>query len=373
MLFMVGMLLGSLFGGPISDRYGKRPVLLVCLCVHTVCGLMPAILPQPLVFLIVRCLTGMCSCCINVSSFSLVDETRGSALATMAVAPLAWLSPTWVTLHLSMGLPQLICLPFVLAVSALTYYGISMNIGSFGVDVYSAQFFSGLSETPCLLVPFVRTGRRPLSVLTLFLSGLSCLLSLLLSRYNSGPILVMSLALLGKLCMLAAIFTSVLYSIELFPTVVRQRCVSLVNLSFRLGCLVNSLVAPNPNGAIPLAAMVVFSSGPLIGCGLCLLLPETSGIPLPDLVEDCDKQPRPRLLSMDALWRGSQCSDLSGLFNPDKSKQNLDCCCSSTRNALYISQRSGSTLSCTLYHRALGATVLRSGSHCNLKKSIFKH
>lgn len=36
-----------------------------------------------------------------------------------------------------------------------------------------------------------------------------------------GPVLVMSLALLGKLCILAAAFVLVLYSIELFPTAVR--------------------------------------------------------------------------------------------------------------------------------------------------------
>ena len=73
---------------------------------------------------------------------------------------------------------------FCSAASALTYYGICMNISSFGVGVYSAQFFSGLSEAPCLLVPLVRLGRRPISMLALFLSGASCFLSLLLSRYN---------------------------------------------------------------------------------------------------------------------------------------------------------------------------------------------
>nr|XP_046237796.1 solute carrier family 22 member 6 isoform X2 [Scatophagus argus] len=405
-LYMVGMLLGSLIGGAISDRYGKRPVLLVCVCVHAVCGLVPAALPQPLLFLAVRCLTGVCCCCINICSFSLAVEWTCPAarlwppaflpfcfsLGTMGGAPLAWLSPTWRHLHLSLGLPQLICLPLYLcfclsvssipesprwlslrrrtdvldryrsnspadkhcldllldstwsdlqkvteaqkepprgghapselihlrhptvllrlfimsylsAASALTYFGICMNIGSFGVGVYSAQFFSGLSEAPCLLIPLVRLGRRPLSMLALFLSGAACFLSLLLSRYHGEPVLVMSLALLGKLCILAAIFISILYSIELFPTVVRQRCVSMVNLCFRIGCLVNSLVPHNPNGAISLAAMVVYSSGPVIGCGLCLLLPETSGVPLPDSVEDCERQPRPDSHGVAALWR----------------------------------------------------------------------
>ncbi|KAK2857160.1 hypothetical protein Q5P01_005895 [Channa striata] len=399
-LFMAGLLLGSLFGGALSDRHGKRPVLLVCVCVHALCGLVPALLPQPLVFLAVRCLTGVCCCCINICSFSLAVEWTPPAarlwppaflpfcfsLGTMAGAPLAWLSPTWTQLHLSLSLPQLICLPlyfsipesprwlllkkrtdvldqyrrnspadkkrldflletawsdlqkatdaqkdeapggrpphhsirhlrhptillrlfimsYLSAASALTYFGICMNIGSFGVGVYAAQFFSGLSEAPCLLVPLARLGRRPLTVLSLFLSGVACLVSLLLSSYFCEPVLVMSLALLGKLCILAATFISTLYSIELFPTVVRQRCVSLVNLCFRLGCLANTLVPPSPSGAITLAAMVVYSSGPIVGCGLCLLLPETSGVTLPDSVEDCDRQPRPRPPSLEGLWR----------------------------------------------------------------------
>ncbi|XP_039907661.1 solute carrier family 22 member 6 isoform X1 [Simochromis diagramma] len=400
MLFMTGLLLGSLFGGAISDRYGKRPVLLISMCVHAVCGLVPAVFPQPLLFLILRCLTGICCCCINICAFSLAVEWTPPdsrlwppaflpfcfSLGTMGGAPLAWLNPTWTRLHLSLALPQIICLPLYLSIpesprwlllkkrtdildryrsnspadnqrldllldsawsdlqkateaqredpvtgdhassdiihlkhptvlmrlfvmscvsaaSALTYYGICLNIGSFGVGVYSAQFFSGLSEAPCLLVPLVRLGRRPMSMLALFLSGAACFVSLLLSRYNGTPMLVMSLALLGKLCVLAAIFISTLYSIELFPTVVRQRCLSLVNLSFRLGCLVNTLVPANPDGAISLAAMVIYSSGPIICCGLCLLLPETSGVPLPDSVADCNRQLQPHQRAMDALWR----------------------------------------------------------------------
>ncbi|XP_040025877.1 solute carrier family 22 member 6 isoform X1 [Gasterosteus aculeatus] len=395
-LYMVGLLLGSLVGGAVSDRYGKRTVLLVCVYVHALCGLVPALLPRAFLYLAVRCVTGVCCCCINICSFSLAVEWTPPAarlwasaflpfcfsLGMMGGAPLAWLSATWTRLHLTLAVPQLVCLPlylwipesprwlllrrrtdvldryrdnspadkqcldlllwsdlqkdtedqkdpppgghapsdiiylrhptvllrlfvmsFVSAASALTYFGICMNIGSFGVGVYSAQFFSGLSEAPCLLVPLVRLGRRPISMLALFLSGAACFLSLLLSRYDAQPVLVMSLALLGKLCILAALFISILYSIELFPTVVRQRCVSLVNLSFRIGCLVNSVVPATPTGAISLAAMVAYSSGPIAGCALCLLLPETSGVPLPDSVEDCDRQPMPRLPSAGALWR----------------------------------------------------------------------
>uniref|UniRef100_A0A3P8W9B1 Si:dkey-190l8.2 n=1 Tax=Cynoglossus semilaevis TaxID=244447 RepID=A0A3P8W9B1_CYNSE len=321
----------------------------------------PAFLAQPIIFLCVRCLTGVCCCCINISGFSLaVEWTLPSfrpwpmallpfffSVGMMAVASLAWLSSTWRFFHLSLALPQILCLPLFLstpesphwlklkkrllssstlqdshseeaprnpalsdinqlrhptillfhnvpsqmchsAASAFTYFGICMNIGSFGVGVYYAQFFSGLSEVPCLLVPLLRLGRRSFSSLALFLSGSACFLSLLLSRCD--PVLVISLALLGKLCILVVILITTLYSIELFPTTVRQRCLSLVNLSFRLSCLVNTLFPLNSDGAVSLAAMLVYSGGPIIGCGLVQLLPETSEVSLPESLEDCERQ-----------------------------------------------------------------------------------
>ncbi|XP_057685815.1 si:dkey-190l8.2 isoform X2 [Corythoichthys intestinalis] len=309
-VYMVGLLLGSLVGGALSDRYGKCPVLLVCVHIQALCGLVPTVLPQPVLFLIVRCVTGICCSCISNCSFSLaVEWTTPSfrrwptvflgfcfSLGTMGSALLACLSPSWIQLHLTLALPQFICLPlyrsipespswlalmgksdvlhrycngsmadkqcvdillgskklenqkctgdqkylppsdlypfrhptvllrlsimsYLGAATALTYFGICMNIGSFGVNVYSAQFFSGLSEAPCLLIPLVRMNRRPISMLTLFLSGTACFLSLLLSRYQCDSMLVMSLALVGKFCILVNIFILALYNIELFPTV----------------------------------------------------------------------------------------------------------------------------------------------------------
>ncbi|XP_061086562.1 si:dkey-190l8.2 isoform X2 [Conger conger] len=176
--------------------------------------------------------------------------------------------------------------------SALTYYGICFNVGSFGVDVYLAQFFSGLSETPSLLMPFLLGcwGRRPFSMMSLFLSGSACLVSLLISRFSNVPALVMGFALMGKLCVQITTCVTILYTIELFPTVIRQKCVGAVSLWYRLGCVANAVV--DFRGGIPLVAMLCYGSAPILGAGLCLLLPETSGKPLPDTVQDCEAQGR---------------------------------------------------------------------------------
>ncbi|KAK1793513.1 hypothetical protein P4O66_011889, partial [Electrophorus voltai] len=185
---------------------------------------------------------------------------------------------------------RLFIMSFIGLASALTYYGICFGVGSFGVDVYLAQFFSGLSESPSLLLPLLlaRWGRRSFCMATLLLSGTGCLLSLLVSKFCQIPALVMALALMGKLCVQATTCVSLLYGIELFPTVIRQKCVGLVSLCYRMGCIVNAVVAPK--GGISVGAMICYSSGPLLGAALCLFLPETSGIPLPDTVQDCERQ-----------------------------------------------------------------------------------
>ncbi|KAJ8287388.1 hypothetical protein COCON_G00000470 [Conger conger] len=354
-LYMTGLLLGCPVGGAFADRYGKQRLLVVSAALQAVTALCSAFSPYAGFHLAARCAAGFMCCGIISSSFSLGVEwsmpryrtwppallSFSFSLGMMGLAGAAYLCSTVKQLYLSMAVPQLLCLPLYLTIpespkwlflkgkmevveqyqarsqqdrrnleqllgilgkeaqkpsetdiiqkrhgdlvhfksptillrlfvtsyiglaSALTYYGICFNVGSFGVDVYLAQFFSGLSETPSLLMPFLLGcwGRRPFSMMSLFLSGSACLVSLLISRFS-----------------------------KLFPTVIRQKCVGAVSLWYRLGCVANAVV--DFRGGIPLVAMLCYGSAPILGAGLCLLLPETSGKPLPDTVQDCEAQGR---------------------------------------------------------------------------------
>ncbi|XP_051579352.1 solute carrier family 22 member 6 isoform X2 [Myxocyprinus asiaticus] len=440
--YMTGLLIGSLFGGTLSDKYGKRSLLICCSVVHAVTTLIVAFLPYVPMYLTARCISGVACCAIHICTYSLGVEwslpkyriwppTLLSfifSLGMMGLASVAYLTNGWMQFHLALGIPQILFLPLYLLVeltqisihhkvcyiigksdffiflfaivsflpesprwlllnkrmqtlvgyknrspedkhyldilldsmdnenpksekiytgtesdftnftsptillrlfvmsyigfaSALTYYGICFSVGSFGVNIYLAQFFSGLSESPSLLLPFLlkRWGRRPFSMGSLFLSGISCMLSLLVSKFCDMPVLVMTLALMGKLCMQSTTCVSLLYGIELFPTVIRQKCVGLVSLCYRVACIINAVVVPE--GEIPLPAMICYSSGPIIGAALCLLLPETSSIPLPDTVQDCERQPRLKLLCC-ARWPLKPIQELDDSFTKGKDIKN---------------------------------------------------
>ncbi|XP_052001876.1 solute carrier family 22 member 6 [Xyrauchen texanus] len=409
--YMTGLLIGSLFGGTLSDKYGKRSLLICCSVIHAVTTLIVAFLPYVPMYLTARCISGVACCTIHMCTYSLGVEWSQPkyriwpptllsfifSLGMMGLASVAYMTNGWMQFHLALGIPQILFLPlyfflpesprwlllnkrmktlegyknrspedkhyldilldsmdnenlksekiytgtesvftnftsptillrlFVMSyigfASALTYYGICFSVGSFGVNIYLAQFFSGLSESPSLLLPFLLTrwGRRPFSMGSLFLSGISCMLSLLVSKFCDMPVLVMTLALMGKLCMQSTTCVSLLYGIELFPTVIRQKCVGLVSLCYRVACIINAVVVPE--GGIPLPAMICYSSGPIIGAALCLLLPETSSIPLPDTVQDCERQPRLKF-SRCARWPLNPTQEPDDAFTNGKDTRN---------------------------------------------------
>uniref|UniRef100_S4R7S9 Si:dkey-190l8.2 n=1 Tax=Petromyzon marinus TaxID=7757 RepID=S4R7S9_PETMA len=192
---------------------------------------------------------------------------------------------------------RLLIMSYICAAVSMTYYGLCLSVGDFGLDIHMAQFLSGLAEIPQLLLPPLmrRVGRRSLCIVFLSVAGATCLLCLPLQPNLAN--VVVALALLGKLCAQVTACVATLYRIELFPTNVRPRCHG--HRQNALGAVamcgsVGSLLAPLVNRAalvLGVSALSVHGCLPLAGAALALLLPETRRAPFPDSVEECERQP----------------------------------------------------------------------------------
>ncbi|XP_006869208.1 PREDICTED: solute carrier family 22 member 13 [Chrysochloris asiatica] len=194
--------------------------------------------------------------------------------------------------------PQLrkvtLVLLYVWFVDSLVYFGLSFQVGDFGLDIYLTQLIFGAVEVPARyssIFMMQKLGCKWSQLGTLILGGLICIVIVFIPA--DLPMVVTVLAVVGKFATAAGFTISYVYSAELFPTIIRQTGMGLVAIFSRTGGILTPLVIllDEYHAALP---MLIYGSFPIVAGFLCILLPETHGQALRDTIEDMEQGSHPR-------------------------------------------------------------------------------
>ncbi|XP_004437616.1 PREDICTED: solute carrier family 22 member 12 isoform X2 [Ceratotherium simum simum] len=171
-----------------------------------------------------------------------------------------------------------------------TFYGLALDLQALGSNVFLLQVFIGVVDILVkisILLLLNRVGRRPMQAVSLMLTGL-CILANMLVPHEMGT-LRSALAVLGLAGVGAAFTCIIIYTGELFPTVLRMTAVGLGQMAARggaiLGPMVRLLAVQSPS--LPL---LLYGAASVLSGLATFLLPETQGLPLPDTIQDMQRQ-----------------------------------------------------------------------------------
>uniref|UniRef100_A0A146ZN48 Solute carrier family 22 member 13 n=1 Tax=Fundulus heteroclitus TaxID=8078 RepID=A0A146ZN48_FUNHE len=170
--------------------------------------------------------------------------------------------------------------------TSLMYYGFSLNVGNFGLDIYLTQFIFGMVEVPARvgILPFLQHfGRKICQATVLLFGGVACLCVLVVPK--DLPVVITVIAVLGKFAATASFATVYVYTAELYPTILRQNGVGLNAMCARVAGILAPLIRLLDvyHHTIP---MLIYGIVPIVAGGLCVLLPETRNVELQDLAEN---------------------------------------------------------------------------------------
>ncbi|XP_016413382.1 solute carrier family 22 member 7 [Sinocyclocheilus rhinocerous] len=171
---------------------------------------------------------------------------------------------------------------------ATVAYGISFNISSFGLNRYLTQFVYGAIEIPAKLSIYYlldKFGRRITQAGSLLFVGISLMINIFIPKDKSVARTV--IAVLGKGCSATSFGTVILYSSELYPTVVRQNGMGYNSFVARLGVSVAPLILLSDDVWNHFSQVILSSLG-LSAAFVAYLLPETRGRCLPETIEDVE-------------------------------------------------------------------------------------
>ncbi|KAK9689055.1 hypothetical protein RND81_09G032000 [Saponaria officinalis] len=171
---------------------------------------------------------------------------------------------------------------------ATVYYGLSLNVVNLDTNLYLNVFLNAVAEMPAFTLTAImldRLGRKPLTIGTLCFSGGFCLLGALMKNYGTWKILRMICGIFGIFGMAGTYNLLFIYTVELFPTVVRNAALGCTTQASQMGAILAPFVVVM-GGGLPFA---VFASCGFVGGLLAVYLPETLNRPLYDTMNGMEE------------------------------------------------------------------------------------
>ncbi|XP_032516727.1 organic cation transporter protein-like isoform X2 [Danaus plexippus] len=365
-VFLVGVGVGGVVGGWISDKFGRKKILMGMVVAQSALAIISLLVKSYLQYMMVKLVMGLVSVSVVYAAFVLSVELVGGKWVTIAGVcnffplPLAYIivsllslaMPNWRQLQLALSVPGcfLLLMWFVLPESprwllnmgrteeareileraakfnkrntvadidkllllhkveedreepsvlmlfkgyllkrtfclfiawfsmTIAYYGLLLNIGKFNLgNLHLTSIILAVVEVPAiaLSIPILlKAGRRIPICITMFVCGVACVTSELLSILYDDVWIIIFCLMVGKFAIGATNMMLPIYTAELYPTVIRNLGVGASQISSGLAliCIPYLWELTKLNEHLPLVTIAALGAA---GGAVVLLLPDT--------------------------------------------------------------------------------------------------
>ncbi|KAF5273455.1 hypothetical protein FQA39_LY07472 [Lamprigera yunnana] len=176
----------------------------------------------------------------------------------------------------------------------LLYYGIVLNLGNIGGDLYLNSTISGAVEIPAIAITIpilLKVGKRWPLCLTILIAGIACLLIVPMPYIYPEQWIITTLAMLGKFSVSSTNVMAPIFTAELYPTTIRNIGVGASNVSAGIALILVPYLweLKGIHQSVPMTLLGICA---MIGGLTVLFLPDTGNEPLDATIKQQNSERR---------------------------------------------------------------------------------